>query len=907
MTTVIQYALLGLGVSAAYTLLAQGLVLVYRGSGVLNFAHAAFALLAAFVYFECRTQRGWAVLPALLVSTGLVTLMGAAVYQGVMRPLRSASGITRAVATLGMLILIQGVVVVVWGPDPQSIEPLLPTKLLEVGGVAIGVDKLILFAIAAMLTAALWATTRFSALGLALRATAENPTAAASLGWSPHMLGTVTWSVGAGLAGIAGILIAPLTAIDATVMPLLVIPVLAAALLGSLSSFPLTFLAAVAIGIGQAEMAQYVDIKGLSTALPFLIIIVYLVVRGRGLPARAFVTEQLPEVGIGRIRPLLVVPVVAAVSLLTLFVFPAALVDALIVTFAWGMILLSVVVLLGYTGQLSLAQFAFGGVGALIAGRMAADWGLSFPAALVLAMLVTIPIGALLALPALRTRGIDLAVVTLGISVSISAMVFTNASITGGTLGIATGERTLFGLNINPILYPERYALLAFLLFVVCGLAIANLRRSPVGRRLIAVRTNERAAAALGVSVFKTKLYAFALATGIAAIGGIVLAFKDQTIILETYDPIQSVLALAYAIVGGVGFIVGGFFGATLVAGSFGSWLLNQAFPNANPAWLNVVGGVAVILLVIGNQNGIVSEQIKQIQWIARMARRLARRPDKPRKAPVEAMRTTAERARIEPATLEARNVTVRFGGVTAVNDASFEIRPGEVLGLIGPNGAGKTTMIDAITGFVRPAEGDVLLNGNSMAAWSVHKRSHEGLSRSFQSLELFETSTVRENLSVAGDRSGAALYVTSLVAPRATPLSPAAAAAVEELGLTEHLDEVVQELPYGVRRLVAIARAAASGPSILLLDEPAAGLSGTEVSELMGVIRGLAERWGMGILLVEHDMTFVMAVCDRITVLDFGRQIATGTPEEIRTDPTVIAAYLGEEQESATPAKELS
>src|SRR4051812_20028977 len=197
MATFIQFALLGLGISAAYTLLAQGLVLIYRGSGVLNFAHGAFALVAAFIYYELHVQRGVSTVPALLVALAAVAVLGAAVYGLVMRFLRDASTVTSAVATLGLLILIQGVVVVIWGAYPHSVPSMLPTKVLSVGDVDVGVDKLLLFAIAAALTAALWAAARFTPIGLALRATAENPLAASSLGWSANAMGTLTWTLGA--------------------------------------------------------------------------------------------------------------------------------------------------------------------------------------------------------------------------------------------------------------------------------------------------------------------------------------------------------------------------------------------------------------------------------------------------------------------------------------------------------------------------------------------------------------------------------------------------------------------------------------------------------------------------------------------------------------------------------------
>jgi sulfate-transporting ATPase len=258
------------------------------------------------------------------------------------------------------------------------------------------------------------------------------------------------------------------------------------------------------------------------------------------------------------------------------------------------------------------------------------------------------------------------------------------------------------------------------------------------------------------------------------------------------------------------------------------------------------------------------------------------------------------EIVKVHARTLVTKGLTVRYGGTVAVNSVDLVVRPGRITGLIGPNGAGKTSFIDAVTGFAKLAEGQITLGDQDITSWSTTKRARSGIGRSFQSLELFEDVSVIDNLRAASDPRDFISYFRDLIYPVEAPLTGTVASAIRDFDLIDDLGLGVEGLSYGKRRLLAIARAVAANPSVLLLDEPAAGLNDHETRELATLVLRLAREWGMAILLVEHDVNFVMSVCDDITVLDFGSKISHGTPAEVRADPAVISAYLGQEDDSS-------
>jgi len=927
---IVRYAVLGLGIGALYALIAAGLVTVYRGSGIVNFAQGAFVMFAGYLDYELTTSAGLNFWPAMILTVAATALLGALVQLVVLRPMRNSSPLTRVVATLGVLITLQSAAALHYGYQSLAVASYLPTRSVDIlPGVPVGLNDVIIFVIGLVITVALWALYRRSPFGRLTAAVAENQRAAASLGRSPDIIEVTNWMIGAGLAGLAGVLIAPITFLDPNDLALLVVPAMAAALVGGFASFPLAFAGALLIGVGESLTTQYVSNPGWSDSAAFLLIIAVVLIRGRGLPLRSFVLDRLAAVGSGRVRVIPLLVSYVALMVLLGFVLPVQWILPTAVTLVAMLFCLSVLVVVGYGGQLSLAQYVIGGLAALVTAQLAggtAHW--PFILAALVGVAVAVATGGLMGIPALRTRGITLAIVTLGLAVVLFSLVLNNASYNGGVAGISIDPPTLFGWNINPLFYQGRYAMVCVTALFLAGLAIANVRRGASGRKLLAVRSNERAATALGISVYWVKLYAFMLAAGVAGVAGILLAFMQSAVLPAQFDQLTSINYVTVTVVGGTGLIGGSALGALLIpnglfAQVFASW------PTLN-SWLPLIGGLSVIFVLRTNQDGLFA---MNRDMLVAAYRRLAGRVSGRRAAAATALaapalatpaggmpapaapaatgpraaapaaaavgaveRPAASRTiRVAPATLRVDGLRVTFGGVTAVADASLTVVAGEVAGLIGPNGAGKTTLIEAITGFVRPSGGDIRLNDVSIRGWSARRRAVGGLARSFQSVELFAGLTVRENLAVACESaSGRLRYLSDLVRPGRIRLSPAALQCVEDFGLAGDLDRPAESLPFGRRRLVAIARAVAAQPSVLLLDEPAAGLDDVETAELSVLVRSLAHDWGIAVLLIEHNLDMVLQLCDRVTVIVTGSILYSGAPDDVRNHPDVMAAYIG-------------
>lgn len=639
MTDYAFYLLLGTGAGAVIAILGLGLVLTYRGSGVVNFAHGAVATWTAYVFVDLRLNGDYALpfpglpdrlhtggsmafVPALGLALATSAALGFLTYMLVFRPLRTAPALAKVVASVGVLIAIIAMVQERFPATTVSVAKILPSEPVTFAkDLTVPRDGLWLGAIAVGLAIALWAVYRFTRFGLATRAAAEDEQGAITLGFSPDTLAAVNWTVAALLAGLIGILASPLTQLTPLLFTtLFLIPALGAALIGRFTSFGVTCAAGLAIGMLQSSFLQVqVDVSwwpqiGAREGLPFIAIVIALVVLGKRLPTRGSLEfarlprAPLPDLSVWKI----LVPFAVVVGLF--FVLPGGWRIALLTSVIAAVLALSLVVLTGFVGQISLAQMAFAGVAGFALARIAEQWNVPFPIAPFLAALVATVFGVAVGLPALRVRGINLAIVTLAGGVAIQEFVFKNpdytGSITGGGVRIPSPE--LFGIDLGLTakndLFRPAFGILAATVLVLLVLVVTNLRRGTLGRRMLAVRANERAAAAAGIDVATTKLVAFAISAFIAGIGGTLIAYRFGSISDASYGIFASLTVLAFAYIGGISSIRGAILAGLVTSGGFLFFGLQQLLGQSSESQGNLelfIGGAALIVTAIAMPEGL--------------------------------------------------------------------------------------------------------------------------------------------------------------------------------------------------------------------------------------------------------------------------------------------------------------
>ena len=635
MSSYFLFLILGLGAGATYAILGQGLVLKYRSAGVVDFAHGAVAMFIAYVFINLRSfgelelpvvliphqislngGAGISTTPAIVISLVYAAIFGLVLYVLIYRPIRSASPLTRVCASVGVMLGLEAIAVLNYSTEPVATNPIFPSSALSISRVTFPEDRLYFTGVVVVISVALALTYRFSRFGLATRAGAENDRGAALTGISANRVAGQNWVIATVLAGAAGIMIAPVASLDPTSYTLFVVPALAAALVGRFSSFWITALAGLLIGCAQSEIAKLITVwtwlpqQGLGDALPFVVIIVVMALRSRSVLARGGETaERNPSVG----RPHAELRTAAAcfvAGLVLLIVLSGVLRFAFISSLTVTCIALSVVVLTGYVGQVSLAQMSLAGIGGFMLGHISSGWGIGFPFSLILAGLCAVPVGLIIGLPALRLRGVNLAVVTLGFAAAMDAVLFNSQSFTGGTGGLPIPAPRLPGLSLaisQGKAYPRLiFGVLVLVVVILIGLLVARLRRGSAGRMLLAIRSNERAAGSVGINVAQGKLMAFGLAAFIAGIGGALTGYMQGELTPDSFAAFTSIALLAIVFVAGVGRIAG-----AVVAGiMFSSAGLFVTFLNIHLSigkYQAIVAGVALVLTAVQNPDGLTS------------------------------------------------------------------------------------------------------------------------------------------------------------------------------------------------------------------------------------------------------------------------------------------------------------
>jgi branched-chain amino acid transport system permease protein len=639
------FVLLGLGPGALIAGIALGVVLSFRGAGVINLAAGAVAMLGAYVFYGLRTGGylflppipfaphtvslggPWATLPAMLLALAVCVLTGALFDVLVLRRLRGAAPLAKLLASLGLLITIQAIAVLRFGTSGQAAPAVLangPQDVVHVGAATVPSDRFVLAGIVAVAALALWALYRFTRFGLATRAAAEDETKAMLAGLPPGELSLINTTLASLLAGALGVLVAPMTQLDPTTIPLAVVPALGAALLARFTSFGIAASAGIAMGVIDSLVTYCaskpwfptsagIAIPGVTELIYFLVIVGAMYLRGGRLPERGLLTEARLPAAPSAPRILTPALVLSALAVLALLVFPFDFRQALTNSLIGVVVCLSLVVTTGFVGQVSIVQVALAGISGFIVSKLAVHAGVGFPVGALLGAAAATVVGLLTAISALRVRGVNLAVVTLAAAVAIEEFVFANPTIGGGESGAPVPSPHLFGIDLGPsAAFPINadsppspvFGMVCVVVVAVLAALVASLRRSDLGQRMLAVRSNERAAAGAGIDVRAVKLAAFGIAAFIAGIAGALYAYNFGSVTAGRFGIVTALGFVAFAYLGGITTVAGALVGGMLVTEGLAIHAVNRWF--GVPVDYQVfIAGLALIVTIVVNPMGI--------------------------------------------------------------------------------------------------------------------------------------------------------------------------------------------------------------------------------------------------------------------------------------------------------------